>query len=133
MDPDYLAQPVVRKESSQNRVPFQTAPPPPPRPLNAAKPSGGGGCLQPKRDLSIGLRSHVWKRQARGRGLTDARVRIGHGPERVPVEEGSAAVTVLSLRVVLAVLAHAPAAAAARQVRGHVEVTAVRVAVAATS
>lgn len=92
---------------------------------------GAGGACSPSETSPSA--SHVWKRQARGRGLTDARVRIGHGPERVPVEEGSAAVTVLSLGVVLAVLAHTPAAAAARQVRGHVEVTAVRVAVAATS
>lgn len=86
-----------------------------------------------KGGLSVSLCSHAWDRQARGRGLTDARVRIGHGLERVPVEEGPAAVTVLPLGVVAAVLAHAPTAAAAPHVRPHVEVTAVSVAVAATS
>lgn len=73
------------------------------------------------------------KDAVRGRGLTKACVRIRDGLARVPVEEGSAAVTVLALRVVLAALAHAPADSAAGQVRGHVEVTALRVAVTVTS
>lgn len=68
----------------------------------------------------------------RGRGLTDARVRVGHGLERVPVEEGPAAVTVLALGVVATGFTHPSAVAAAAQVGRHVEVTAVRVAVAAT-
>lgn len=73
------------------------------------------------------------KDAVRGRGLTKACVRIRDGLARVPVEEGSAAVTVLALRVVLAALAHAPADSAAGQVCGHVEVTALRVAVTVTS
>lgn len=91
------------------------------------------GGWRPKGGLSISLGSRVWDREAGGRGLTDARVRIGHGLEWVPVEEGSAAVTVLPLGVVATVFTHAPAAAATPHVRPHVEVTAVRVAVAVTS
>jgi phytoene/squalene synthetase len=62
--------------------------------------------------------------------LTEARVGIQDGLEGIPVEKGTAAVTVLALSVVLAVLTHASAEATAHQVRGHVKVTAVRVAVA---
>ena len=69
----------------------------------------------------------------RGWGLTNAHVRIRDGLKEVPVEERSAAVTVLALGVVLAVVTHAPTAAPARQVCSHVEVTAVRVAVTVTS
>lgn len=72
------------------------------------------------------------KGAVRGWGLTKARVRVRDGRERVPVEEGPAAMAVLALGVVLAVFAHAPAGPAAGQVHAHVEVTALRVAVAAT-
>lgn len=91
------------------------------------------GGWRPNGGLSISLGSRVWEREAGGRGLTDAGVWIGHGLERVPVEEGFAAVTVLPLGVVATVFTHAPAAAAAPHVHRHVEVTAVRVAVAVTS
>lgn len=73
------------------------------------------------------------KGAVRGWGLTKARVRVRDGLEGVPVEKGSAAMAVLALGVVLAVFAHAPADPAAGQVHAHVEVTAVSVAVTATS
>lgn len=73
------------------------------------------------------------KDRVTGWGLTDARVGIRDGLEGVPVEKGSAAMAMLPLGVVLAVFTHAPAEAAARQVHGAVEVTAVRVAVTAAS
>lgn len=69
----------------------------------------------------------------RGWGLTKACVRIRDGFEGVPVEKGSATVTVWPLGVVPAVFAHAPADATAGQVHIHVEVTAVRVAITAAS
>ena len=89
--------------------------------------------LGPAGTRSISTCSDEGQGWVRGRGLTDACVRIRDGLEGVPVEEGSAAVTVLALRVVLAVVTHAPTAAPARQVCSHVEVTAVRVAVTVAS
>lgn len=58
-------------------------------------------------------------------------MRVRGGLARVPVEQGSAAVAARPPRVVPAVVAHAPADAAAGQVHVLVEVTAVGVAVAA--
>lgn len=58
---------------------------------------------------------------------------VRDGFEVIPVEERSAAITVLSLSVVLAIFTHTPTEASARQVHSHVKVTAVRVAMTATS
>lgn len=55
------------------------------------------------------------------------------GLRGVPVEKGSAAIAVLALGVVSASVTHAPTAATACWIRGHVEVTVVRVTVTVTS